>query len=275
MGFNKKYKITVEDQSDLEKKIDFSARFPVFILILIGFIVLAGAFGVFILASTPMKTYLPGYMKADERTATEEQHLRIDSLNRVYEINEAYINSILNALNPGQEKIERAMSGKPTPLTLDSLKPASPEEIEFMEKIREREKFNIGYASSAAAQTMMFGSVNRSAVISEASKQNYKAEVILPNGAPVSSIADGKVISVASSPSASGGYEIIIQHPKGFLSKTGRLKNIMVHPGDKVVAGQIIASGIAKGGLKESRISFELWHDGDPLIPSLYLEGAF
>lgn len=275
LRFNKKYRITLEDQSSLEKKVNLSVSFPWLILIIIGIVAIAGAFGIFILASTPMKNYLPGYLKEDERTATEEQHLRLDSLVHVYEVNEAYINGILNALNPQEEESRKLRNDKKSsPLSIDSLLPASEVERQFVENIRERDRYNITYASPAAAQTMMFGSVNKNAVISQDSKSKYQAEIILPEGAPVTTIAEGKVISVASSPRVSGAFEVIIQHPKGFLSKTGRITNLVVKPGDRVAAGQIIATGTDKAGIKNNHIIFELWHDGDPLIPSQYLNGG-
>ena len=265
----------MEDESSLEKRVDISAKLPWLIVILIGVVIVAGAFGIFILASTPMKNYLPGYLKESERTATEEQHLRLDSLVRVYEVNEAYITGILNALSPPENDLQRKRGEKkPTPLSLDSLLPASKEEKQFMEDIRERDKYNISYVSPAAAQTMMFGSVNDAAIISDATKNKYQAEILLPVGAPIATVAEGKVISIASSPRAAGGYEVIIQHPKGFLSKSSRLSNLFVKPGDRVMAGQIIAGSTSSAGIKDNHIIFELWHDGDPLIPSRYLNGG-
>lgn len=229
----------------------------------------------FILASTPMKTHLPGYLKESERTATEEQHLRLDSLVKVYEVNEAYITGILDALNPSEETgIKENLQKDPNPLIVDSLMPASDEERLFMENIRERDRYNISPASPAAAQTMLFQPLNKGAVISEESKNSFQAEIILPKGGSVSSIADGKVISIANSPRTSGGYEIIIQHPKGFLSKSSRLSNIMVNPGQEVSGGQIIASGSVSGGMKSNRVIFELWHDGEQLVPATYINGS-
>lgn len=271
MRLNKRYRITLEDESSLEKKVNFSARFPILILLIVAFTIVAGALGIFVLAASPMKNYLPGYLKKSERTATEEQQVRLDSLVKVYEVNEAYLTGILNALQPSEESAASRMDRKPRPLNPDSLMPPSPEEREFMERIRERDKYNIVYTSPAAAQTLMFGAVNKAAVISEATKDKTMAEFILPVNSPVSAVAEGKVISVASSPQTSGGYEIIIQHPKGFLSKTGRLKNITVKPGDRVLAGQIIAQGTVADGMKGNRVWFELWHDGDPLIPAQYI----
>lgn len=268
----KRFRLIFEDESSLEKKINFTAATPWFILILVSLAVVAGAIGLFIFVSTPLKNYLPGYLKESERTATEEQHLRLDSLVQVYNVNEAYLTGILNALNPSEENTQQKMERKPTPLSVDSLLPISAEEKQFMEYIRERDKYNIDYASPAAAQTMMFATVNNSAIISEDSKDRYQAELILPVGAPVSAVAEGKVISVASSPKTAGGYEVIIQHPKGFLSKSSRLSNLLVRPGDKVVAGQIIATSTSRPGMNANHMVFELWHDGDQLIPSRYLK---
>lgn len=267
----KKYRITVEDESSLEKRLNFSARFTVLILLFIVFIIVAGAVGIFVFASTPLKNHLPGYLKESERTATEEQHLRLDSLARVYEINETYIKGILSALNPKEEAIDTSRQHRRYPLSLDSLKPASEEEKEFMEFIRERDKYNIVNSSPAVAQSMMFSNLNKGAIVSDQTKDSYQAEIILPYGANVGAVAEGKVISVASSPKASGAYEVIIQHPKGFLSKTSRLSTLFVKPGDRVAAGQIIASGSSAHGAKSQYIIFQLWHDGDPLIPARYL----
>lgn len=275
MHFNKKYRITIEDEASLQKKVNFSTRLHWLILIIIGLTVIAGAFGMFILASTPMKNHLPGYLQESERSATEEQHLRLDSLVHVFEVNEAYINSILNALAPPENvDPKESMVKRSTPLSIDSIIPISEEEKAFMENIREREKYNITFASPAAAQTMMFGNVNKSAVISQDSKDSYKAQIILPSGGTVSSIAEGKVISVASSPKESGGYEVIIQHPKGFLSKSSRLTQLMIRPGDRVIAGQIIAAGSFNPGRKSNQIILELWRDGDPLVPARYINGG-
>lgn len=271
--WNKKYRITLEDENSLEKRVNFSAPATVLVLFLVAFTVLAGAIGIFVLASTPMKNILPGYLKESERTATEEQHLRLDSLVKIYEVNEAYINGILAALNPTESSPQRVMSKKPVRFSMDSLKGASEDEKNFMEQIRERDKYNIATTPSFQRGTMMLSSINSAAIVSEESKDDFRAEIIVPVGNPIAAVAEGKVISVASSPKSSGGYEVIIQHPNGFLSKTGHLSNVTVRQGDRVSSGQVIALATAKNGVKNNHIILELWHDGDPLIPSRYLHG--
>lgn len=271
MSINKKYRLTIEDEASLQKKVDVSTRVSVIFGVIIGVLILGCAIGMLVMAYSPLKKQLPGYLKESERTATEEQHLRLDSLTREYEINEAYITSILNALDPPETMQRDTMRSHAVALTLDSLMPTSEEERSFMEEIRERDKYNVTYTSSAAAETMMFGSVNSSGIVTEQTKDQRQAEIIIPEGEPITTIAEGKVISVASSPKYSGAYEVIIQHPKGFLSKTGRLSNLIVRPGDHVTNGQVIATATTKNGMKGNHVSLELWHDGDPLVPSRYI----
>lgn len=225
-----------------------------------------------LLAVTPLKTYLPGYLKESERAATEVQHQRLDSLLKIYEVNEAYLSALLYALDPSPvDTVIKTESKVYSERAVDSLLSPSLEEKRFVEDIRERDKFNIAVASTADAEALMFGNLNKAAVISEDSKEAFKAELVLPLDASVAAVAEGKVISIASSPKSSGSYEIIIQHPKGFLSKTSRLASIMVSAGQRVAAGQIIG-GISPGnGRKSNIVAFELWHDGNPLIPSRYL----
>lgn len=272
MEINKKYRLTLEDESSLRKKINFSATAPVFILIIVFFATVAATIGVLVFANTPLKKQLPGYLKDSERSASEAQHMRLDSLVQVYEVNEAYLNGILSALYPSETDTVVTETKEPVPLSPDSLMDASEEEKKFMETIRERDKYNITYPATAVAQNMRFVPVNNSAVISEKSKDKFQSEILIPTGGTISSIAEGKVISVSSSPKISGAYEVIIQHPKGFLSKISRLNGVTVQPGDRVSAGQIIATRTAGMGTKSNLITLELWHDGEALLPSRYLE---
>ena len=117
----------------------------------------------------------------------------------------------------------------------------------------------------------MFNPINDESVISKASKGKRKAEIILAKGSTVAAIADGRVISVSQSVREGGGSAVIIQHPKGFLSRCSRLGSVLVEVGDEVSGGQIIAVQNTTNALKEEIVSVELWHNGTPLSPSDYI----
>ena len=274
LNLKRKYRITVEDETTLENKLKVSWKLYFFIVAAVGFFFLAILISIILLSSSPLRNSLPGYLKESERAATEEQHLRLDSLLQIYEMNEAYLTSVFNALEQVQPNDSLSQKRVMVTASTDSLLPTSEEERKFVETIRERDKYNIAVASPVDAEILMFGSVHDAAVISEKSTNSLIAELIIPHGEPVSAVAEGKVISIASSPRAAGGYEVIIQHPKGFLSKSGRLAQLLIRPGEHVTSGQIIGSTSSSTGRKADVITFELWHNGDKLIPSRYLKGG-
>lgn len=275
LDLRRKYSIIIEEEASLEKKFYKKARLSFIILFGLGFLFCSLGIVIILFVATPLKTLLPGYLKKSERAATEEQHQRLDSLLRVYEINEAYLSGIWNAINPTlTDTIKAPEKSSSSSLTTDSLLPLSNEERNFVEYIRERDKFNIAVTSIADASTMIFNNLNPSAVISEATRNSYIAEFLLPWEGSIYAIAEGKVISIASSPKASGSYEILIQHPNGFLSKISRLDNLMVTPGERVTSGQIIGSSSRDAGIRSNIVNLELWHDGNPLVPSQYISGS-
>lgn len=272
MNHKHRYRLTLENEATLEKKFNVSANIYVYIASITALFIIAVLIVTCFLVFTPLRKYLPGHLNETERVATEHQHLRLDSLLHIYEMNEVYLTGIFNALNPPQ--IDSAALAKNTatfPLSIDSLIPISQEEKTFLETIRERDKYNITVESPADAETLLFNNINQSAVISESSKSSFKAEFILPKGAPITSITDGKVISIASSPKNAGAYEIILQHPKGFLSKISKLSRPLVNAGNRVTGGEIIGYTSSSSGGKANIITVELWHDGTPLIPARYI----
>ena len=254
-----KYKITIEDESRLENVFQASTtlfRWISAVALAVAFLLAVGAL---MIVFSPAHYLLPGYLKDSERAATEEQHMRVDSLQTAFNTNAAFISNIMNIINGDISELREsaAVSEVTSPLSPDSLIPTSSEEMKFSSMMREREKYNISVIAPLAAESMMFSTINDDAVFSDDSKKSHKAKVIIPKGATVSAIADGTVVSVSQSIREGGGTAVIIQHPK---------------PGDIVTAGQIIAIPSRNSARKAEIVYLELWHNGDRLIPFDYLD---
>lgn len=272
MNFKHRYKITVEDEATLERRLSFKTRTVALFAGIFFLLAIGVALAIFILVVTPLKTSLPGYLKESERTATEEQHLRLDSLLNVYERNEAYLSGILNALSPKESDSLLLMKpDESLPLTPDSLLPISEIEKNFIEEIRERDKYNISLSSLGDEDNIIFGSLNSAAVISENSKDKLKAEFIFPENSTIHAVAEGKIISIGISAINPAGYEIIIQHPKGFVSKSSNIGNLMVTQGERVTNGQILGRTLSKTAKKGNIVTFELWQDGNQMLPAKFI----
>ena len=265
------YKVTIEDESRLENVASFSASVPVWVIRAAIVALVLMAVGACILFLSPARRLMPGYLRDSERTETEMQLLRLDSLRMAYETNQAFLSNIMNVFYPPlSEPIDTAVTASSPRFATDSLLPTSREEEKFVNMMREREKYNISVIAPLAAESLMFSSINDEGVFSQDSRNELRASFIMPKGATVASIADGTVIAVSQT-IRDGGSTIIMQHPKGFLSRISRLGTVLVSAGDVVSGGQIIALSNRGNARRGEIVNIEMWYNGDPLVPYEYL----
>lgn len=270
------YRITIENESRLEKRGSLRLTAPVIAALTISmtalFLLIAG----FIIYLTPLRHLLPGYMREGERGATEESFLRLDSLNQAYERNELFLRNIREVLNTDRKPADSTNVSAPARrmANSDSLAEMSGPERKFLNYMRERERYSISIAAPLAAEGMIFNDVSPGNVVTEESRKSETAHIILPRGTPVASIADGTVIDLYPNLRDGGGYTMVIQHAKGFLSSYSRLTSPTVTSGTRVDAGETIALQTTGNGLRSSEIILRMWHDGTPLVPNEYLPSS-
>ncbi len=266
-----RFRLTLEDESRLETVGSFSATPKKWLTIGVCVLLAIMILGATIAFLTPLRTLLPGYMNHSERIANQTQLMRLDSLQNAYEQNKAFIDNIIKVMNPATVSRDTMASSLTTPMTPDSLLPTSPEEIRFVSKMKERDKYNISVMAQLAAESLMFSPPAMDGIFTLESAGKTRGEIVMAKRSPISAIADGTVIAVVQS-LRDGGMSVTIQHPKGFLSRISRLGTVLVEPGDQVSGGQIIALPNHGNARKAERIFVELWHNGDQLVPYEYLE---
>ena len=268
------YKITVEDETRLEKKFQANVSLVTTILFCCGFAIIFIVIGALVMAFTPVKKYLPGYLNEEERILAEESQLRIDSLYDSFLVSEAYINNLRGILSENGPSVQTEKYEGNTFSSLiysDSLLQSSKEEQDFSSTMRERYRYNVSVIAPIAAESIIFSPVNEESVISEESKDDTKSKVILAKGADAGAIADGTVLLVNNSFDSDEKTSAIIQHPKGFLSRYSNLSSCFVKAGDRISVGQMVGSPAFdnKSGLRT--VYIEMWHNGEPLLPSEYI----
>lgn len=224
-----------------------------------------------IIVGTPLKTLLPGYLKSDLRKGNVTNILRIDSLERNIIDNTLYLNNIKDILtdniSPDSLKSAQLLSEIP----LDSLKVATDREKEFIKQFDEKEKFNLSILTPLAAEGIVFSTPVLGGVIlpyPDNYSFNNGINIQTPKSAPVSAIYDGTVIDKYYG--IESGLSIAIQHPNGFISKYTGLSAPFISKGDKVTAGQRIAT-VDESENKLNIFTFELWHEGLPVNPKEYI----
>lgn len=266
-----RYKIKVEDESHLNDVISAHTTLPGIIFFGLGIflasIIVAGC----LLAFTPLRNLLPGYLKASQRSATEEGLMRLDSLMAVYERNQAFIDNAFRVTDTDRNPSD-SVSVKPVSreFNSDSLMGATPLEQRFVSQMEEREKFNISVLAPLAADGLLFSPVCSEGIFTEETQKETESVIVMPRNSNIQSAADGTVVALYYS-APLHGYVIVIQHGRGFVTSYTHTGTPLVSVGDIVNSGQAIALAPAPDPKDLRTISVRMWHNGSPLLPYDYL----
>jgi murein DD-endopeptidase MepM/ murein hydrolase activator NlpD len=90
-------------------------------------------------------------------------------------------------------------------------------------------------------------------------------DLAAPNGTPIRSIKEGKIVYADTF--GSYGNLITIDHGKGITTHYGHCNKIRVTTGDKIYAGQIIGTVGTTGTTTGAHLHFEIRLNGKPLNP--------
>ena len=212
----------------------------------------------FSVAYTPLRSLIPGYPDARSRKAAIENALRIDTLEQA--IARWYLYT---------EDLKRVLEGEPS-MGIDSIgrlaaRPVSPragsQDSLLRAEVMAQEQFTLSSRKGQAGITPVKG------VLSfpfDRITHPY-IDITLPEDSPIKATLDGAVIS--SNFSEFDGYSIILQHKDNIISVYRHCDRLLCKTGERVSAG----SAIAFLGKMSDHLHFELWYDGEPVDPALYL----
>lgn len=270
-----KYRLVVLNEETYEEQLYFRlTRLNVMIIsILLISVFVTGT--VLLIASTPLKEFIPGYSSTAMRAQAAENAIKLDSLNRAYDQSIRYLNSIQQVL-VGDLKFEELNE---SPITLDSFS-KRPKAIVSMSiddsllraMVDQEDKYNFQGGSKSKINFVLFppaqGDLSQTY---DPTNKHYAVDIVLKENAPIKAVADGTVIF--SEWTAGTGHVIIIEHPFGLISAYKHNASLSKQQGDYVVAGEVIASAGNTGELSTGwHLHFELWSDGYPMNPESFID---
>lgn len=103
--------------------------------------------------------------------------------------------------------------------------------------------------------------------------KNDGINIAAPLGAPVRAVEGGEV-AYAGSELKGYGNLILIKHPDGWISAYAHCQELLVHKGERVRAGQVIAKVGTTGGVTRPQLHFELRRGERPVDPREFLGPA-
>lgn len=238
-----------------------------------------------LIAFTPLRVYVPGYTSPDEYRKYREMARRVDSVELLLAQNQQYIDNFYRVLN--DEILPEDGSDEEAPLspndTTDYLSQAAhPSEAE----LELREESSDLLEAIALRQENQDVMVNKRTEVSNLfllppttgtiigyysiPQNQYGIDVANKPKTLITSVADGIVIF--ANYNVSDGNVIIVQHADNVISVYKHNYSLLKRRGARVTAGEPIAemgsSGITDKG---THLHLELWHNGMPINPLVYL----
>jgi murein DD-endopeptidase MepM/ murein hydrolase activator NlpD len=270
-----KYRLVVLNEETYEEQLYFRlTRLNVMIIsILLISIFVTGT--VFLIASTPLKNFMPGYSSTVMRAQAAENAIKLDSLSRAYDQSIRYLNSIQQAL-VGDLKFDELQESR---IELDSfykrpkaIVSTSVDDSLLRSIVDQEDKYNFQGSIKNKVDFVLFppaqGDLSQKY---DPTNKHYAVDVVLEENAPVKAVAEGTVIF--SEWTAGTGHVIIIEHPYGLISAYKHNASLSKQQGDFVVAGEVIASAGNTGELSTGwHLHFELWSDGYPMNPESFID---
>ena len=268
-----KYKLTIINENTLEEVVGIHVSKLNGLSVLLFACTVIFIIAAFIIAFTPLRNYLPGYMNSEVREMVVSNALRADSLRLALEKQNRYIMNIQDIFS-GKIHVDTIQSiDSLTNLRAEQLMERTKEEEEFRKQYEEKERYNLRAIdnSNAVSGLIFFKPVNGVKEVNfNPEEKHYGIDILTSDNENVVAILDGTVIMATYT--VSDGYVIQVQHAQNFISIYKNCGSLMKEPGDKVKGGDVIAL-VGKGNdeHKESYLHFELWRRGIPINPGNYV----
>lgn len=271
-NFKFKYKLTITNENTLEEIVGIHVSKLNGVSILLLTVTVIFLIAAIIIAFTPLKNYLPGYMNSKVREQVVANALRADSLQKALERHRLYVMNIQDILR-GEVKVDTVHS-------IDSLMVSRSEELmertrqeeEFRKQYEEKERYNLTATNDAVASGIIFHRPTRGLISSgfDTNHKHFGIDIAATPNESVLATLDGTVI--LSTYTAETGYVIQIQHGQNWVSVYKHCGSLLKKEGDMVKAGEAIAL-VGNSGDKTNgpHLHFELWNKGRAVDPSKYI----
>lgn len=268
-----KYKLTIINENTLEEVVGLRVSKLNGISVLLSTLTVLFLIAAGIIAFTPLRNYLPGYMNSEIRAQVVENALRVDSLQQLVDRQNLYIVNIRDIFS-GKIKADTVQSiDSLTTIREDSLMKRTQREDEFRKQYEDAEKYNLTTITDRPdVNGLIFYRPTRGMISApfDAEKKHYGTDIAANPGESVLATLDGTVI--LSTYTAETGYLIQVQHNQNLVSVYKHCGSLLKREGDSVKGGEAIALVGNTGQLTTGpHLHFELWQKGRAVNPEKYI----
>jgi hypothetical protein len=225
---------------------------------------------------TPLKQLIPGYPNAEMTRNIRMNALRVDSLDYQMALKDQFIENLITIINGGQPKTHSTDEGSATISTREISDNRSPDDSLLRLNVEKAQRFNVNPQNAAPdsrnLNQLYFFPPVRGLLMAHFDYANghYGVDIATASNQGIKAVLDGTVI--LSDFTTTTGFTIQIQHDHNLVSVYKHNKELFKKVGDRVKAGEVIATVGNTGELTTGpHLHFELWHLGIPLNPEHFI----
>ena len=228
----------------------------------------------FLISSTPIKEFIPGYSSSQLRLEAIKNTFRLDSIMNVSIQQQKFLESIKDALLGGNYALEIDKSSVPikTTKTEENLISQIKEDSILRDRVIQEDKYNFTRSSGGNLIDLLFPPVKgKISQVFSSDKKHFGVDIAVSENSPVKAVLDGRVIFAEWT--SETGHVIIIKHPKELTSIYKHNSALLKTQGDIVSAGEVIANSGNTGEFSTGpHLHFELWFSGYPVDPIDFID---
>jgi murein DD-endopeptidase MepM/ murein hydrolase activator NlpD len=274
-----KYRLVIMNNETYEERLSFRlSRLNVFLLTVTVSIILI-TLTIFIIAFTPIREYIPGYMDVSIPGKLYRLEQRADSLEKVLRSKDIYLQNIRNIVE-GREIIDSITPEVDPGVNYDSITmESSPEDSILRAEYDARTQYNLFlyesenlYDGTMNISDILFFTPVNGIIINKfnLAEKHYGVDIAAGEEAMIMAALNGTVIF--SDWTSETGHTIAIQHSGNFISVYKHNSQLLKNLGNFVKSGEPIAVIGSSGELSSGpHLHFELWHNGTPVDPEEYI----
>jgi len=263
------YRMIIVNEKTFEEQFYFrlSRLNLIILLILLISSIMTGTF--FLISSTPVKEFIPGYPSSELRLEAIKNTFLLDSIIDITKKQDKFLESIKSALlgendetiieeyKPQISQVEREE------YFVDQVK----EDSILRDRVIQEDKYNFTRSSQTSLIDLLFppakGEISQSF---DPDSEHYGIDIALSENYPVKSILDGRVIFAEWT--SETGNVLIIKHSRELTSIYKHNASLFKKQGDLVSTGEVIATAGNTGKFSTAtHLHFELWLSGYAVNP--------
>lgn len=274
-----KYRLVIMNNETYEERLSFRlSRLNVFLLSVSISIILI-TLTIFIIAFTPIREYIPGYLDVNVPGQIYRLEQRTDSLEKALKLRNIYLTNIRNIIE-GKEIIDSIPQELRSDINYDSITlQSSPEDSVLRAEYEEQTRYNLFfyesndlYNGTLSLSDITFFKPVDGIIINKfnLAEKHYGIDIATREASVIKSVFDGTVIFADWTTET--GYTLTIQHDGNYISVYKHNTTLLKKTGAFVKAGDPVAISGGSGELSSGpHLHFELWHRGTPVDPEEYI----